>query len=148
MISPKKWVSALFSQHLNALPVTEGYKILGIITRSDIIRVEAEHLSGSPEQSVPKSDPSYSVYQTRAPQTGRGRLLVPISNPKTTPTLLKMAIAIAQERHYEIECLQVISVPPNQVPSEAIVWTQTSQKLLQQAVLLDQAWQIPVHTQI
>ncbi len=134
--------------HLNALPVTEGCKLLGIITRSDIIRVEAEHLNGSTEQSAPKSDPSYSVYQTRAPQTGRGRLLVPISNPKTTPTLLKMAIAIAHERDYEIECLQVVSVPPNQVPSEAIVRTKTSQTLLQQAVLLGQAWRVPVHTQI
>lgn len=133
---------------LNALPVTEGYKLLGIITRSDIIRVEAEHLNGGIEQSAPKSDPSYSVYQTQAPQIGRGRLLVPISNPKTTPALLKMAIAIAHDRDYEIECLQIISVPPNQPPSEAIVCTQTSQKLLQQAVLLGQAWRVPVHTQI
>jgi len=133
---------------LNALPVTEGYKLLGIITRSDIIRVEAEHLNGSTDLSIPKSDPSYTVYQTRAPQTGRGRLLVPISNPKTTPALLKMAVAIAHDRHYEIECLQVIVVSPNQVPSEAEVRTHTSQRLLQQAVLLGQAWQVPVHTQI
>ena len=31
---------------LNCLPVTEGRKLIGIITRSDIIRVEAEQLSG------------------------------------------------------------------------------------------------------
>lgn len=74
--------------------------------------------------------------------------MIPISNPKTTPALLKMAVAIAHERHYEIECLQVIVVAPNQVPSEAIVRTQSSQKLLQQAVLLGQAWRVPVHTQI
>ena len=133
---------------LSALPVTEGHKLIGIITRSDIIRVEAEHLSGNAEQPAPKSDPSYLVYQTQGPQTGRGSLLIPISNPKTTPTLLKMAVAIAHARQYEIECLQVMLVPPNQVPSEAVVRTKTSQKLLQQAVLLGQAWRVPVHTQI
>lgn len=134
--------------HLSALPVIEGHKLLGIITRSDIIRVEAEHLSGNAEQPAPKSDPSYLVYQTQGPQTGRGRLLIPISNPKTTPTLIKMAVAIAHQRQYEIECLQVMLVPLNQVPSEAVVRTKTSQKLLQQAVLLGQAWRVPVHTQI
>jgi CIC family chloride channel protein len=133
---------------LNALPVAEGHKLVGIITRSDIIRVEADHLNGHAESFAPRSDPSYVVYQTRAPQTGRGRLLVPLSNPKTTPALLKMAIAIAHERQYEIECLQVIIVPPNQIPSEAIVRTKTSQRLLQQATLLGQAWRVPVHTQI
>ncbi len=133
---------------LSALPVAEGPKLVGIITRSDIIRVEAEHLSGNVDQPASKPDPSYLVYQTQGPQTGRGRLLIPISNPKTTPTLLKMAVAIAHERQYEIECLQVMVVPPNQVPSEAVVRTKTSQKLLQQAVLLGQAWRVPVHTQI
>jgi len=133
---------------LNALPVTEGAKLVGIITRSDIIRVEAEHLNGGSDQPAPKSDPSYVVYQTRGPETGRGRLLVPISNPQTTPALLKMAIAIAHERQYEIECLQVIVVPSKQLPNEAIVHTHASQKLLKQAMLLGQAWRVPVHTQI
>jgi len=133
---------------LSALPVTEGAKLVGIITRSDIIRIEAEHLNGHANQSAPKSDPSYVVYQTHAPQIGRGRLLVPISNPKTTPALLKMAVAIAHDRDYEIECLQIILISPSQVPSETIVRTQNSQKLLQQAVLLGQAWRVPVHTQI
>ncbi|HEY9615189.1 MAG TPA: universal stress protein, partial [Microcoleaceae cyanobacterium] len=133
---------------LNVLPVTEGTKLLGIITRSDIIRVEAEHLNGQTKQPVSKSDPSYVVYQTQAPQTGCGRLLVPISNPKTTPALLKMAVAIAHDRNYEIECLQIILIPPNQVTSETAVRIKSSQTLLQHAVLLGQAWRVPVHTQI
>lgn len=133
---------------LSALPVTEGCKLIGIITRSDIIRVEAEHLSGNKQEPVLKADPSFIVYQTRGPQVGRGRVLVPISNPKTTPILLKMAVAIAHDRDYEVECLQVILVPQNQSPAEATVRTKTSQQLLQQAVLLGQAWRVPVHTQI
>lgn len=133
---------------LSALPVTEGCKLIGIITRSDIIRVEAEHLSGNKQEPVLKAVPSFIVYQTRGPQVGRGRVLVPISNPKTTPILLKMAVAIAHTRDYEVECVQVILVPQNQPPSEATVRTKTSQQLLQQAVLLGQAWRVPVHTQI
>ncbi|MBL1178264.1 chloride channel protein [Pantanalinema sp. GBBB05] len=132
----------------SALPVAEGTKLLGIITRSDIIRIEAEHLNGRTGQPAAKSDPSYLVYRTQSPQIGRGRLLVPICNPKTIPALLKMAVAIAHDRNYEIECLQVILISPNQLPSETVVRTQNSQKLLQQAVVLGQAWRVPVHTQI
>ncbi|MDZ8188479.1 MAG: chloride channel protein [Nostoc sp. ChiSLP02] len=134
--------------HLSCLPVTEGRKLVGIITRSDIIRVEAERLSGNTEQIEPKSAPSYVVSQTRAPATGKGRLLVPLSHPQTAQTLLEMAAAIAKDRNYEIECLQIIIVPSSRIPSETPVDTTKSDRLLQGAILLGEKWRIPIHTQI
>ncbi|MEH2137558.1 chloride channel protein [Nostoc sp.] len=134
--------------HLSCLPVTEGRKLIGIITRSDIIRVEAEKLSGNTQQIESKSVPSYVIYQTRAPATGKGRLLLPLSHPQTAETLLEMAVAIAKDRNYEIECLQVIIVPSNRIPSETPVQITKSLELLQRAILLGEKWRIPVHTQI
>ncbi len=133
---------------LSCLPVTEGRKLVGIITRTDIIRVEAERLSGDTQQVGPKPEPSYVVYQTRAPATGKGRLLVPLSHPNTAQTLLTMAAAIAKQRHYELECLQVIVVPRSITPAETPVQTTASHHLLHQAVQLGKDWQIPVHTQV
>ncbi|MEH1883104.1 MULTISPECIES: chloride channel protein [unclassified Nostoc] len=134
--------------HLSCLPVTEGRKLIGIITRSDIIRVEAEKLSGNTQQIESKSVPSYVIYQTRAPATGKGRLLLPLSHPQTAETLLQMAVAIAKDRNYEIECLQVIIVPSNRIPSETPVQITKSLELLQRAILLGEKLRIPVHTQI
>ncbi|MEH2152294.1 chloride channel protein [Nostoc sp.] len=134
--------------NLSCLPVTEGRKLVGIITRSDIIRVEAERLNGNTQQVETKSAPSYLVYQTRAPATGKGRLLVPLSHPQTAETLLEMAIAIAKDRNYEIECLQVIIVPSNRIPSETPVQSAKSLQLLQRAILLGENSRIPVHTEI
>lgn len=134
--------------NLNCLPVTEGRKLVGIITRSDIIRAEAKLLNGETEQVGPKPEPSYVVYQTRAPATGQGRLLVPLGNPETAATLLEMAAAIARDRHYELECLQVIVVPRSRNPAETPVQIVDSRHLLDQAIQLGQDWQIPVHTQI
>ncbi|WGV28731.1 chloride channel protein [Halotia branconii] len=134
--------------NLSCLPVTEGRKLVGIITRSDIIRIEAERLSGNTEQVEWKSKPSYIIYQNRAPATGKGRLLVPLSHPQTTHTLLKMAAAIAKGNNYEIECLQVIIVPRSRTPAETPVQTTKSHRLLQQARQLGEDLRIPVHTQI
>lgn len=74
--------------------------------------------------------------------------MLPLSNPKTSAMLLEMAVAIARDRNYEIEVLQVIVVPNHQALVTASVKTAASQQLLKQAVRLGQAWQIPVHTQI
>ncbi|MBF2079176.1 MAG: chloride channel protein [Synechococcales cyanobacterium T60_A2020_003] len=133
---------------LSRLPVTEGQRLVGIITRADIIRAESMQLSGDLGDLGPQSDPSYVVYQTRSPMTGQGRILIPMSNPKTAPELLKLAAAIAQGRNYELECLQVITVPQGVVPSEATVRTTHSRRLLRQAEYLGRRWNIPVHTQI
>jgi CIC family chloride channel protein len=133
---------------LSRLPVTEGRKLVGIITRADIIRAEADKLSGETGQVGSRPEPSYVVYQTRAPEVGKGRILVPLANPQTAPILLQLAAAIARDRNYEIECLQVISVPRHNNPAQTPVTTTKSRRLLRMAEKLGRDWEIPVHTQI
>lgn len=133
---------------LSRLPVTEGRKVVGIITRADIIRAEADKLSGEIDQVGPHPEPSYVVYQTRAPAVGKGRLLVPLANPQTAPVLLQLAAAIARDRNYEIECLQVIPIPRHNDPAQTTVNTTKSRRLLRLAEKLGREWKIPVHTQI
>ncbi|AFY48881.1 chloride channel protein EriC [Nostoc sp. PCC 7524] len=133
---------------LSRLPVVEGRKLIGIITRADIIRAEADHLNCKNAIPGPQPEPSYVVYQTRSPSIGRGRLLVPVANPETAETLLQMAAAIARDRHYEIECVQVILVSRHSSPAETPVRTTKSRRLLRQAEVLAKKWHIPLHTQI
>ncbi|HEY9660689.1 MAG TPA: chloride channel protein, partial [Allocoleopsis sp.] len=133
---------------LSRLPVTEGQKLVGIITRADIIRAEADQLTAETKRSGPQSEPSYVVYQTRSPAIGKGRLLVPLSNPQTAPMLLKLAVAIAAEHHYELECLHVITIPRGNAPSETRVRTTMGRRLFRQAEVLGRAYQLSVHTQI
>lgn len=133
---------------ISRLPVVEGRRLIGIITRADIIRAEADRLNCENPEKGPTPEPSYVVYQTRSPSTGRGRLLLPIANPETAGTLMKMAVAIAHERHYEIECVQIMPVPRYTSPAESTVRTTKSRRLLRQAEVLGKKWKIPIHTQI
>jgi chloride channel protein, CIC family len=134
--------------NLSRLPVTDGRKLVGIITRSDIIRAESDYLSGGKQQAGPRPEPSYVVYQTRAPETGKGRILVPIHNPQNVTSLLQIAAAIARDLNYEIDCLHVIRITRDRPPNEAHVSTVASRRLLNHAQHLGRNWQIPIHTQI
>lgn len=132
---------------MSRLPVIEGRKLVGIITRSDIIRAESKELNRETEYGFPIV-PSYVVYETRGPAIGSGRLLVPLSNPKTAPVLLNFAVAIAKARNYEIECLQVILVPSHAFPSETEVNTTKSRRLLRKAEQIAKNAGVSLHTQI
>ncbi|MBC6433124.1 CBS domain-containing protein [Nostoc sp. HG1] len=133
---------------ISRLPVVDGRKLIGIITRADIIRAEADHLNCDNRTLKLRPEPSYIVYQTRSPSTGSGRLLVPVANPETAAILLLMAAAIARDRHYEIDCVQVMLIPRHSSPSETQVRTAKSRRLLRQAEVLAKKWKIPLHTQI
>ncbi|MGK7874377.1 MAG: chloride channel protein [Xenococcaceae cyanobacterium] len=133
---------------LSRLPVTEGYKLVGIITRTDIIRAEVKHLGGEMTQVASKPAPSYVVYQTRSPALGKGRILLPLSNPQNAPALLQIAAAIARHQQYELECLQVIEVPKHSFPAYTQVNVVRSRKLMHRVERLGRNWNIPVHTQI
>ncbi len=146
---PLTWVLHLLNRHqIGRLPVIDGRKLVGIITRADIIRVEADRIGNtvSPLQTQP--EPSYLVYQTRSPATGRGRLLVPLSNPQTADLLLRIAAAIAIESNYELECLHAIVIPPSSHPAETPVDLATSRQLCDRAASLGKIWGISVHTQV
>ena len=132
---------------LSRLPVTDGRKLVGIITRSDIIRVESDQWSGQ-TQAGPTGEPSYLVYQTQAPATGRGRVLVPIANPHTMPLLLQIAGAISKEKRYELECQQTIVVPKSNSPEETPVNIAPALALLDEARKCVQQWDIPFHSQV
>jgi CIC family chloride channel protein len=134
--------------HLSSLPIVDRRKLVGIITRSDIIRIESAYLHGREDIIGSRTAISRIVYQTRAPETGQGRLLVLLSNPQTAPRLMAMAVAIARDRDYEIEALHVIVVAPHQSLVEVPVRTAVGERMLRQAVSLGLAWQVPVHTQI
>jgi chloride channel protein, CIC family len=116
---------------ISRLPVVDGQKLIGIITRADIIRTEANHLNGETGVTGPQAEPSYLVYQTRSPSIGRGRLLVTVANPETAPALL-----------------QIILVSRHVSPSETPVNTVKSRRLLRQAESLAKKLNIPIHTQI
>ena len=133
---------------LSRLPVVDGQKVVGIITRADIIRAESDQLSGDNQRLGPQPEPSYVVYQTQSPAVGQGRILVLLHNPKTAEVLLRIAGAIAHERNYELECLQVMLVSRSQSPDQTAVRTTMSRRLLRRAEHFGREHHIPVHTQL
>ena len=133
---------------ISRLPVTEGHKLVGIITRGDIIRAESDKVSGEEVELGPQFEPSYRVYQTCAPAVGQGRLLVPLSDPQTAPMLLELAVTIARAHKYELECVNVIQVHRSISPTEAVINLDPARHLLQQAEQVGKRYQISVHTQI
>jgi chloride channel protein, CIC family len=139
----------LLNEHqISRLPVTVKDKLVGIITRADIIRAESDSAIGETGSDVFSQEPSYVAYQTRGTITGQGRLLVSLSNPQTSELLLRLAMAIAHKRNYELECLQVLQVPRHQRPAETSIDLLQHRELLDHAIRLGQRWQLSIHTQL
>ncbi len=134
--------------HLSHLPVTEGRKLLGIITRNDIIRAEANQLSSAISANGDTIVPFYRVYQTRAPNLGQGRILLPLSNPETAGALIRLGVAIADEYRYELECVYVNVIPKHSIPDQTPVNLDEGKDLFEPAIKLAAAWNVPLHTQI
>ncbi|MGL5033906.1 MAG: CBS domain-containing protein, partial [Microcystaceae cyanobacterium] len=130
---------------LSRLPVVQGHKLIGIITRTDIIREEVGQLGG--ELSI-KPSPIYCAYQTRAPALGETRILLPVTNPNTASALFQIAGAIAAQNQAEIDCLQVLKIPRACPPSEFMVSTLENRKLLQRLERLARHHHLLVNTQI
>ncbi|WP_295614823.1 chloride channel protein [Chamaesiphon sp. GL140_3_metabinner_50] len=146
---PLTSVLHLLDRHqIGRLPVVEGNKLVGIITRADIIRVEADLLNSTVSPFKTRPEPSYLVYRTQSPATGRGRLLVPLSNPQTADILLRLAAAIALEFNYELECLHAIVIPPASHPAETEVDLTASRQLCDRATALGKVLGVSVHTQV
>lgn len=133
---------------VSRLPVTEGSKLVGIITRADIIRAESDQVSGELKDLGPQAQPSYVVYRQQGPATGQGRLLVPIANPQVADYLINMAAAIAQNFHYELECVHVLPVPRSMPPQEAKIDLACFEPLRQAVNHHAETSELPIHFQV
>jgi len=133
---------------VSRLPVTEGSKLVGIITRADIIRAESDQVSGKLKELGPQAQPSYLVYQQQGPATGQGRLLVPIADPEEAESLINFAAAIARNFNYELECVHVLQVARSVSPAETEVDLSTIEPLRQIVNQFTRVSDIPTHFQV
>ncbi len=130
---------------LSRLPVLQDSRLVGIITRTDIIRVEVNELKADVSN---KSQPAYTIYETLSPAIGKGCILVPIAEDDDFRGLFKIAAAIARYYQYEIEFVQVIKIPKHQDPSTVNVDKRTSRHLMQNLERMGRKNKISVHTKI
>jgi CIC family chloride channel protein len=130
---------------LSRLPVIDRNNLVGIITRSDILRAQSKRLRGVSSQM---SKSSYLVYQQRGTATGKGRLLLPLSNPQTAMYLIEIALAIAEKQNYELECLHIISISPHLSPSATAVDLNPSLELFQQVTNAAKTRKVSLHLQV
>jgi CIC family chloride channel protein len=130
---------------LSRLPVVVGERLVGIITRSDVIRAEADKLNESRQPSLEMA--SYLVYQTCGPSTGQGQVLVWLSQPTAVAIALPFAITLAKAWQRQVTCLALIAVPHSQNPRQALVDTIPARRLLQRAERLARKLNQPIHTQ-
>ncbi len=130
---------------LSRLPVIEDQKLVGIITRTDIIRAEVNELQAD---TAIKPQVSYTVYETRSPATGRGVLLVPIEADDNYHSLFTIAQAIASHHSYEIEFVQIIKVAQYHEPRSSQVDTKKARHLMYHLDRMGRKANISVHTSI
>ncbi len=131
------------------VPVVEEDKLVGIITRTDIINVEANKA----EKNTLSYDKSYdssffTIYQTRSSAIRNSKILLPLFNLDINFSLLKFVISLAQKQKKEIECLQIIEIPKYNNSNLADISTGSNRELLQKIEILGRQYGVPVHTQI
>lgn len=130
---------------LSRLPVVEGNKLVGIITRTDIIRAEVDKLRAD---TLFKPQPSYTCYKTRSPATGKGRILVPIAPDDDEHTLFTIASSLAIYYEYELEFMQVRKIRRSQEPRTCYVNWEDARVMMQRLEKMGKQANIPVHTEV
>lgn len=139
-------VMYLFSRYqLSRIPVVQDSRLVGIITRTDIIRAEVNELKGD---STFQLQPAYTVYRTSSPAIGKGKMLVPVAEYDDFRGLFKIALAIARYYQYEIEFVQVIKIAKHQDPRTTKVDVRSSRHLMHNLERLGRKAKISVHTKI
>jgi len=130
---------------LSRLPVVQEGRLVGIITRTDIIRVEVDELKAD---VAIKTQVAYTVYQSRSPATGRGSILVPVTSEDDYESLAKIAVAIALYNDYEIEFIKVLKIAKHLDPHSTYVDTENARELMLTLEEIGKKSNIPIHTRI
>ncbi|MBK7838397.1 MAG: chloride channel protein [Candidatus Obscuribacter sp.] len=142
-------LTMLSKYKINRLPVTRENKLVGIITRGDITRTESLALTSLNERLLHKGTGStYLMYQSRSPEMSNGKILIVAEDIESAGHLLRLAAHLARPRGYAIECLHVITVPPDKDPSTTKVSSAYGKRIVECAEQVGEELSVPVHTNI
>ena len=97
-----------------------------------------------PDESILEGRPSRVALERASLKGGNFRILVPLSNPKNVPQLMKLATAIAKDRQGEIIALRVVTLPEQIVPTEEAEYLNPEKSLLDLAENAAKEGGIPV----
>jgi len=138
-------VLALEKYKISRLPVVENGRLIGIITRDDIVAAESQSLHRAKSQSG-----SYIIYQTRSAAQGKGRLLMLIGTEVNT-CLLSLAASLAKSNSYELELLHVIVGEKNSEKGSLTLshkGASRARQAAQSAEAFAEPYGIPIHTSV
>ena len=134
----------LLSRHqISRLPVVNGDRLLGIITRADIIRAEAEQLEGRWLTAAPQRQPTRLIFRSQAPGRATLRLLLVLAGPVDLNPLLPFA----HRRRWQIDCLLPLLLPERADLCGAAAPRQWRRWLRRQE-REGRRWSVPLHSQI
>ena len=83
-----------------------------------------------------------------SPREGAFRILLPVHNPHTAETLVRMAASIAKPRDGEITLLRVVQVPEQLPPELARASIEGEEELLERLQALEGALGVPITTEV
>ncbi|MDX1977360.1 MAG: chloride channel protein [Pseudanabaenaceae cyanobacterium bins.68] len=130
---------------LSRLPVLDHGQLIGIITRSDILRAEAAKLKIQDRSLVGSS---YLVYRTQNPAGRRPRLLLWLDQSANQDHLIELALNLARHQDLDLECLQTLIIPLHSNPDDIQINLEPWRSRLEQITQIGKGWQVAVHTQI
>lgn len=130
---------------ISRLPVVEDNKLIGIITRTDIIRAEVKELTADTSF---KLESIYTCYRTKSPAIGKGRILVPLTTEDDYNALFLIAKSIATYYQYEIEFVQVMKISKHQDPHTYQVNSHPARHLMQRLERMGHKSNLSIHTRI
>ncbi len=134
----------LLSRHqVSRLPVVQGDRLLGIITRADIIRAEAEQLAGRWLTAAPQRQPARLIYRTQAPGRAGLRLLLVLDGP----TNLSALLAFAHRRRWQLDCLLPLLLP-DRADLRGAAAPRPWRRWLRRQEREGRRWSVPLHSQI
>lgn len=130
---------------LSRLPVIDQDHLIGIITRSDILRAEVAKLK---LQDSRITGASYLVYRAQTTTRHRRRLLLWLDQSPQQDQLIEVALNLARYLELDLECLQTLTIPSHAYPDQTDINLEPWRSRLEQISQLAKGWQVVVHTQI
>ena len=100
------------------------------------------------EVPAPAGPGSRIVALRASPREGVFRILLPVHNPHTAETLVRMAASIAKPRDGEITLLRVVQVPEQLPPELARASIEGEEELLERLQALEGALGVPITTEV
>lgn len=102
---------------LDHLPIARNGGLMNVVAQTSVVQTRSSRIDNSLPRLNPRTRPSCMILRRQTPTANRKQLLIPLSSPRATPSLVGVTTTVTRKLRCRLRYIRIVQIPHDITPT-------------------------------